>query len=164
MRFGVAVFLTDTAPDPPTMARLVEERGFESLFLPEHTHIPAGRQTPSPAGGPLPDYYSRTHDPFVALAAAAVATERLLLATGICLVVERDPIVTAKEAASIDLVSGGRLLFGVGAGWNREEMENHGVDPRRRFSVTREKVEAIKAILAEDEAESHGGHVDLDPV
>jgi probable F420-dependent oxidoreductase len=164
MRFGVAVFLTDTAPDPPTMARLVEERGFESLFLPEHTHIPASRQTPYPAGGPLPDYYSQTHDPFVALAAAAVATERLLLATGICLIVERDPIVTAKEAASVDVISGGRFLFGVGAGWNLEEMKNHGTDPKRRFAIMRERVEAVKAIWTEDEASYHGEHVDFDRI
>jgi probable F420-dependent oxidoreductase len=164
MRFGVAVFLTDSAPDPATLARLVEERGFDSLFLPEHTHIPASRETPYPAGGDLPDHYSRTHDPFVALAAAATATERLLLATGICLIIERDPIVTAKEAASVDVISGGRFLFGVGAGWNLEEMRNHGTDPRRRFSIMREKVEAVKTIWTEDEPSYHGEHVDFDPI
>jgi probable F420-dependent oxidoreductase len=164
MRFGVAVFLTDYTPDPATMARLVEDRGFESLFLPEHTHIPVSRETPYPAGGELPDYYSRTHDPFVALAAAAIATERLLLATGICLIIERDPIITAKEAASIDVISDGRFLFGVGAGWNLEEMENHGTDPKRRFSIMREKVEAVKAIWTEDQASFRGDHVDFDPI
>jgi probable F420-dependent oxidoreductase len=164
MRFGVAVFLTDHTPDPATMARLVEDRGFESLFLPEHTHIPVSRETPYPAAGGLPDYYSRTYDPFVALAAAAIATERLLLATGICLIIERDPIITAKEAASIDVISGGRFLFGVGAGWNLEEMENHGTDPKRRFSIMREKVEAVKAIWTEDQASYRGDHVDFDPI
>jgi probable F420-dependent oxidoreductase len=164
MRFGVAIFLTEEAPDPSTVARLVEERGFDSLFLPEHTHIPASRKSPYPAGGELPDYYSRTHDPFVALAAAATATERLLLATGICLIVERDPIVTAKQAASVDVISGGRFLFGVGAGWNLEEMENHGTDPKRRFSIMRERVEAVKAIWTQDEASYHGEHVDFDRI
>src|SRR5690348_15126241 len=126
MLYGIAVFPTDYAADPATIARLVEERGFESLFFPEHTHIPVSRRTPYPAGGELPAQYSHTYDPFVALAAAAVATETLLLATGICLVIQRDPIVTAKEVASVDRLSGGRFLFGVGAGWNLEEMEDHG--------------------------------------
>jgi probable F420-dependent oxidoreductase len=164
MKFGIAVFPTDDAADPATIARLVEERGFESLFFPEHTHIPAGRRTPYPGGGELPREYSHTLDPFVALTAAAMATERLLVATGICLVVERDPITTAKEVASLDQVSGGRFLFGVGAGWNEEEMENHGTDPRRRFGVMRERIEAMKAIWTEDEASYHGRHVDFDPI
>jgi probable F420-dependent oxidoreductase len=164
MNFGVAVFPTDYAAPPGTIARLVEERGFESLFFPEHTHIPVGRRTPYPGGGDLPRAYSHTLDPFVALAAAAAATERLLLATGICLVIERDPITTAKEVASLDHVSGGRFLFGVGAGWNEEEMENHGTDPRRRFGVMRERIEAMKAIWTEDEASYHGHHVDFDPI
>jgi probable F420-dependent oxidoreductase len=164
MKLGIAYFTADYSVDPPTFARMVEERGFESLFFPEHTHIPASRRTPYPPGGDLPPEYSRTHDPFVALAAAAMVTERLLLATGICLVVERDPIVTAKEVASLDQLSGGRFLFGVGAGWNIEEMENHGTDPRRRFSLMRERVEAMKAIWTQDEAEYHGEHVDFDPI
>jgi probable F420-dependent oxidoreductase len=164
MKFGIAMFPTDYAVDPATLARLVEERGFESLWFPEHTHIPTSRKTPYPAGGELPPMYSRTYDPFVALAVAAAATERLKLGTGICLIVERDPITTAKEVASIDTLSGGRFLFGVGAGWNREEMQNHGTDPRRRFSVMRERVEAMKAIWADDEAEYHGSHVDFDPI
>src|SRR5918994_204127 len=134
MRFGIAIFLTDEAADPATIARLVEELGFESLFFPEHTHIPAGRRTPYPPGGELPREYSRTYDPFVALTAAAAATSKLLIGTGICLVIERDPIITAKEVASLDRLSDGRFLFGVGAGWNIEEMENHGTDPRRRIS------------------------------
>jgi probable F420-dependent oxidoreductase len=138
---------------------MVEERGFESLFLPEHTHIPASRATPFPAGGELPKEYSHIHDPFVALAAAATATERLLLGTGICLVIQRDPIVTAKEVASLDRLSGGRFLFGVGAGWNLEEMRNHGTDPRQRFSLMRERVEAMKAIWSGEQASYRGEHV-----
>jgi probable F420-dependent oxidoreductase len=162
--FGIAVFPTDYAADPVTIARLVEERGFESLFFPEHTHIPASRRTPYPAGGELPPEYSHTHDPFVALGAVAAATEKLVLATGICLVIERDPIVTAKEVATVDRLSGGRFLFGVGAGWNVEEMENHGTDARRRFSLMRERVEAMKAIWASEEASYHGEHVDFDRI
>jgi probable F420-dependent oxidoreductase len=164
MKFGIAVFPTDDAADPATIARLVEERGFESLFFPEHTHIPASRRTPYPGGGELPREYSRTLDPFVALTAAAIATERLLVATGICLVVERDPITTAKEVASLDHVSRGRFLFGVGAGWNEEEMENHGTDPRRRFGLMGERIEAMKRIWTEDEAAYHGRYVDFDPI
>jgi probable F420-dependent oxidoreductase len=164
MRFGIAVFDTDEAAGPATIARLVEERGFESLFFPEHTHIPASRETPYPGGGELPRQYSRTYDPFVALSAAAAATEKLLVGTGICLVIERDPIITAKEVASLDRLSGGRFLFGVGAGWNLEEMRNHGTDPRTRFSLMRERVEAMKAIWTEDEASYHGRHVDFDRI
>jgi probable F420-dependent oxidoreductase len=164
MRFGIAVFPTDYAADPATIARLVEERGFESLFFPEHTHIPVSRRTPYPAGGELPAQYSHTHDPFVALTAAAVATQRLLLATGICLVIQRDPIITAKEVASLDRLSGGRFLFGVGAGWNIEEMQNHGTDPHRRFTLMRERVEAMKSIWTQDEAAYHGTMVDFDAI
>ena len=164
MRYGIAIFPTDYAVDPGALARMVEERGFESLFFPEHTHIPVGRTTPYPGGGELPPEYSHTYDPFVALTAAAAATQSLLLATGICLVIERDPIITAKEVASVDRLSGGRFLFGVGAGWNREEMENHGTDPHRRFSLMRERVEAMKAIWTQDEASYHGEHVDFDPI
>jgi probable F420-dependent oxidoreductase len=164
MLYGVAMFPTDHAVDPRVLARMVEQRGFESLFFPEHTHIPASRETPYPPGGELPDMYSHTYDPFVALTAAAAATERLLVATGICLVVERDPIVTAKEVASLDRLSGGRFLFGVGAGWNREEVANHGTDPHRRFSLMRERVEAMKAIWTQDEASYHGEHVEFDRI
>jgi probable F420-dependent oxidoreductase len=164
MKTGVAMFPTDYAVDPAALATLVEERGFESLWFPEHTHIPTSRKTPYPAGGDLPRMYSATYDPFVALAVAAAATKRLKLATGICLVIERDPIITAKEVASIDRLSDGRFLFGVGAGWNREEMENHGTDPSRRFSLMRERVEAMKAIWTQEEAEYHGRHVDFDPI
>lgn len=159
MRFGIAVFPTDYAADPATIARLVEERGFESLFFPEHTHIPASRRTPWPGGDELPREYNHTYDPFVALSVASASTERLLIGTGICLVIERDPIVTAKEVASLDRLCGGRFLFGVGAGWNIEEMENHGTDPRRRFSLMRERIEAMKAIWTQDEASYRGEHV-----
>jgi len=164
MDFGVMMFPTDYAVGPNEIARMAEERGFESLFFPEHTHIPASRETAYPGGGELPDEYSHTHDPFVALTAAADATEHLLIGTGICLVIERDPITTAKEVASLDQLSGGRFLFGVGAGWNREEMVNHGTDPSRRFSVMRERIEAMKAIWSEDEASYHGRYVDFDRI
>jgi probable F420-dependent oxidoreductase len=164
MKYGIAIFATEDSVHPGTLARMVEERGFESLFFTEHTHIPASRKTPYPPGGELPPEYSRTYDPFVALTAAASATEKLLLATGICLVTERDPIITAKEVASLDRLSGGRFLFGVGAGWNLEEMQNHGTDPRRRFSLMRERVEAMKAIWTQDEASYHGDQVDFDRI
>jgi probable F420-dependent oxidoreductase len=164
MKYGIALFPTEYSVDPGRLARMVEERGFESLFFPEHTHIPVARRTPYPGGGELPREYSHTYDPFIALTAVASATERLLLATGICLVVERDPIITAKEVASLDRLSGGRFLFGVGAGWNLEEMENHGTDPRRRFSLMRQRVEAMKAIWTEDEASYHGDQVNFDPI
>jgi probable F420-dependent oxidoreductase len=164
VRFGITMFPTDYAVDPDELAQLAEERGFESLFFPEHTHIPASRETPYPAGGELPEMYWHTYDPFVAVTAAAAATERLLLGTGICLIVERDPITTAKEVASVDRLSAGRFLFGVGAGWNREEMANHGTDPRRRFGLMGERVEAMKAIWSEDEASYHGRFVDFDRI
>jgi probable F420-dependent oxidoreductase len=164
VKFGINIFLTDEALDPATLARMLEERGFESVFLPEHTHIPVGRRTPYPPGGDLPREYYRTLDPFVALGAAAAATERLRLGTGICLVTQRDPIVTAKEVSTIDLVSGGRFLFGVGAGWNEHELESHGTDPGKRWGVLRERVEAMKEIWANDEASYHGTHVDFDPI
>lgn len=164
MRFGHAIFPTLDTPLPGELARLCEDRGFESLFFPEHTHIPASRETPYPAGGELPEEYRRTFDPFVALTAAAAATETLLIGTGICLVVERDPIVTAKEVASLDQLSGGRFLFGVGLGWNREEMRNHGTDPRTRTRLMAERVEAMKAIWTEDEASYHGEFVDFDGI
>jgi probable F420-dependent oxidoreductase len=162
--FGVMMFPTDYAVAPDELARMAEDRGFESLFFPEHTHIPASRDTDYPGGGELPSEYSHTHDPFVALTSAAAVTERLLIGTGICLVIERDPITTAKEVASLDQLSGGRFLFGVGAGWNREEMENHGTDPSRRFGVMRERIEAMKAIWTQDEASYHGRYVDFDRI
>jgi probable F420-dependent oxidoreductase len=164
MELGLIIFPTDYTIAPARLARLAEERGFESLLFPEHTHIPVSRETPFPGGGELPLEYSHTNDPFVGLAMAAAVTERLKIGTGICLVMQRDPIITAKEVATIDRLSGGRFLFGVGAGWNREEMRDHGTDPDRRFSVMRERIEAMKAIWAHDEAEYHGKHVDFDPI
>jgi probable F420-dependent oxidoreductase len=164
VKVGVLTFPTEYSIQPDELARLVEEHGFESLFVAEHTHIPASRDTPYPAGGELPKEYSHTYDPFVALTAAAAATSELKLATGICLVVERDPIVTAKEVATLDRVCGGRFMFGVGAGWNREEMESHGTDPRTRFSLMRERVEAMKAIWTSDEASYSGKHVSFERI
>ncbi|KAA0274203.1 MAG: LLM class F420-dependent oxidoreductase [Acidobacteria bacterium] len=164
MKFGLSIFPTAEAIQPAPLARRAEELGFESLWFTEHTHIPVGRETPFPAGGELPDEYRRIYDPFVALTAAAAATDRLLVGTGICLIVQRDPITTAKAVATIDRLSGGRFLFGVGAGWNLEEMANHGTDPRTRFSLMRERVEAMKAIWTADEASYHGRHVDFDPI
>ena len=164
MEFGLAMILTDETIGPVELGRAAEEAGFESLFLPEHTHIPVSRTTPWPGGGELPRYYARSYDPFVALAAVAVATERLRLGTGVCLVVEHDPIVLAKQVASLDHLSRGRVLFGVGAGWNREEMRNHGTDPTRRFRLLRERVLAMRAIWTEEEAAFHGRFVDFDPV
>jgi probable F420-dependent oxidoreductase len=162
--FGVAYFPTDQSVEPAALAVMAEERGFESFFVTEHTHIPTSRETPWPGGSELPREYARIYDPFVALTAAAAATERLRVGTAICLVVEREPIATAKAVASVDRVSGGRMLFGVGAGWNREEMRNHGTDPARRFGLMRERVEAMKAIWTEDEAAYHGRYVDFDPI
>jgi len=158
------MFPTDDAVAPDELARMAEQRGFESLFFPEHTHIPASRESPYPGGGDLPDMYSHTYDPFVALTAAAAATERLKIGTGICLVIQRDPIITAKEVASVDRLSGGRFLFGVGAGWNREEMIDHGTDPGRRFGVMRERIEAMKAIWTADEASYDGRYVDFERI
>ena len=164
MELGLAHFATDYGMQPAELARRAEEHGFESLFFPEHTHIPTDRDTPYPGGGELPLEYSHIIDPFVGLAAAAAATERIKLGTGVCLIIERDPIVTAKEVATLDHISGGRFMFGVGAGWNIEEMKNHGTDPRTRFRRMRESVEAMKAIWAEDAAEYHGRIVDFGPI
>ena len=164
MKFGITMFPTDYAIAPGELAREVEAHGFESLFFPEHTHIPASRKSPWPGGPDLPREYSHTLDLFVALTAAATATERLLIGSGICLVIERDPITLAKEVASLDFVSGGRALLGIGAGWNLEEMENHGTDPARRWRRMRETIEAMKAIWANDEGEYHGELVDFDPI
>ena len=163
-QFGVTMFPTDTAIGPVEIAEAVEERGLDSLFFPEHTHIPASRATPFPGGGELPEMYWRAHDPFVALGAAAAATERIRLGTGICLVIERDPITLAKEIASLDTISGGRAIIGIGAGWNREEMENHGADYKNRWAVVREKVLAMREIWNNAEAEFHGEYVDFDPI
>ena len=164
MKFGITMFPTDYAIAPGELAREVEAHGFESLFFPEHTHIPTSRKSPWPGGPNLPEEYSHTLDLFVALTAAAAATERLLVGSGICLVIERDPITLAKEVASLDFVSGGRALLGIGAGWNLEEMENHGTDPKRRWRRMRETVEAMRAIWGNDEGEYHGELVDFDPI
>ena len=164
MKYALTMFPTDDAIRPDEIARAAEERGFESLFFPEHTHIPASRKTPYPAGGDLPREYYRTHDPFVALALAAGVTKKLKLATGICLVVERDPIVLAKEVASLDYLSNGRAILGIGAGWNVEEMGNHGTEFRTRWQLMRERIEAMKAMWQNEQAEYHGKFVDFDPV
>jgi probable F420-dependent oxidoreductase len=164
MELGVGIFPSEDAPDPGALGRMAEERGFECLFFPEHTHIPASRETPYPAGGDLAPEYWRSYDPFVALTAAAAATSSLRIGTAICLIIERDPITTAKEVASLDQLSGGRLLFGVGAGWNLEEMRNHGTDPGSRFGLMRERVEAMKAIWTQDEASYSGRHVNFERI
>jgi probable F420-dependent oxidoreductase len=164
VNFGVSYFPTDESIEPGTLARMAEERGFESVFVTEHTHIPTARETPYPAGGELPREYWRIHDPFVALTTMAAATETIRIGTAICLLIERDPITTAKTVASLDRLSGGRLLFGIGAGWNLEEMRNHGTDPSTRFALLRERVEACKALWADEEASYHGRFVDFDAV
>jgi probable F420-dependent oxidoreductase len=164
MKYGITMFPTDYSISVTELARASEDLGFESLFFPEHTHIPSSRRTPYPAGGELPKEYSHTLDPFVAIGAAAAVTATIKLGTGICLVVERDPITLAKEVASADYVSGGRLLFGIGGGWNREEMENHGTQPAGRWKVLRERVLAMKKIWTEGEAEFHGEYVNFDPI
>jgi probable F420-dependent oxidoreductase len=163
VRYSVTIFLTDQTIGPAEMAREVEARGLDGLYLPEHTHIPTSRATPAPMGEPLPGYYSRCLDPFVALAAAATATERIRLGTGICLLAQRDPIVTAKEAATLDVLSGGRFTFGVGFGWNAEEARDHGVDFDRRRDVVREKVLAMRALWTAEVAEFSGEHVSFAP-
>ncbi|MER5483497.1 LLM class F420-dependent oxidoreductase [Streptomyces sp. NPDC002812] len=163
MKLGIAMFPADFAIRPDELARAVEERGFESLFLPEHTHMPATERTRKEIGE-LPAHFSRTHDLFVALSYAAAATRELLVATGICLVTQRDPIATAKAVASLDELSGGRVLFGVGAGWIPEEIENHGTDPARRWAVLAERVKAMREIWTREEAEFHGEHVNFNPI
>jgi len=164
MRIGVFYFPADYGINLAELARALEDRGFDSLFVPEHTHIPVSRRTPFPGGGELPKRYSHTHDPFVGLAFAAAATKKLLVGTGICLVPQHDPIVTAKAIASLDQLSGGRFVFGIGAGWNADEMENHGVRYETRFKVMREHVLAMKALWTEEEASFHGEFVNFDPV
>ncbi|NWJ71400.1 LLM class F420-dependent oxidoreductase [Pseudonocardia sp. ICBG1122] len=162
MKFGIATFVTDEGIRPGPLGRALEERGFDSVFLAEHSHIPTSRESPYPGGGDLPRVYYRTLDPFVALTAMAGTTTDLLLGTGIALLPQRDVIHTAKQTASLDLVSGGRLLFGVGAGWNREEMRNHGVDPSTRGPLMTEQLHALRALWTEDEAEFHGKHLDVE--
>jgi probable F420-dependent oxidoreductase len=162
MHYGVVMFATHYAIRPDELARAVESRGFESLWVPEHTHIPASRRSPWPGGGDLPKEYWHSYDPFVALAIAAGVTTRLKLGTGICLVIERDPIVLAKEVASLDHLSNGRFLFGIGGGWNAEEMEDHGTAFKTRFRRLREQIQAMKEIWTKDEAEYHGEFVNFD--
>jgi probable F420-dependent oxidoreductase len=164
MDHGLFIFATDFAIPIDELARAAEQRGFESLFVPEHTHIPASRRTPWPGGPTLPREYWHTLDPFVSLATAAAVTTRLKVGTGICLIIERDPITTAKEVATLDFVSGGRFLFGIGAGWNAEEMENHGTDFKSRFRLLRERVLAMKEIWTTEEAAFHGEFVNFEPI
>ena len=164
MRFGVATFITDYGIRPDALGRALEERGFDSLFIAEHSHIPVSRESPWPEGGELPRRYYRTLDPFVALTAVAAVTTRLVLGTGIALLPQRDVIHTAKQVASLDLVSDGRFAFGVGVGWNREEMRNHGTDPTTRGALIDEQLAALKQIWTSEQAEYHGEHVDFDPI
>jgi probable F420-dependent oxidoreductase len=163
VKFGVSTFITDQGIAPAALGRAVEKRGFDSLLIAEHSHIPASRRSPYPGGGDLPEMYYRTLDPFVALGAAASVTERLLLGTGVALVAQRDPIHTAKEVATLDLVSGGRAVFGVGVGWNREEMEDHGTDPVTRGRLVDERLAAMQQLWTQEKAEFHGEFVDFDP-
>jgi probable F420-dependent oxidoreductase len=160
---GLLIFATDYSIGPAQLARAAEDRGFSSLYFPEHTHIPTSRRDPWPGGAELPNEYRHTLDPFVGLAAAAAVTERLRIGTGICLVAQHDPIVLAKEIATLDLVSNGRFMFGIGVGWNTDEMEQHGVDPKRRRAVVREKILAMKALWEQEEASFEGEFVRFAP-
>jgi probable F420-dependent oxidoreductase len=164
MKIGVTMFATDYAIRPDDLARECEARGFESIWFPEHTHIPASRKSPWPGGGELPKEYWHTHDLFVALMAAAAATKTIKIGSGICLVIERDPILMAKEVASVDALSNGRLLFGIGGGWNAEEMEHHGAPFKKRWKVLRERIEAMKEIWTKEEAEYHGEFVNFEKI
>ncbi len=163
MDLGVTIFLTDQTITPIEMAKEAEDRGFSSVWLPEHTHIPSSRATPAPMGEPLPDYYGRCVDPFVALAQMTAVTTTLRVGTGIALMAERDPIVTAKEAATLDHCSGGRFTMGVGYGWNFEELEDHGGSKSTRRAVVRERVLAMQALWAHEEAWFDGDHVSFGP-
>jgi probable F420-dependent oxidoreductase len=164
MKYGLTIFPTDYSIAPSELARAAEARGFESLWFPEHSHIPALRASPWPGGAELPKMYYDVLEPFAALASAAAVTTTLKLATGICLVVQRDPIQLAKCVATLDRVSNGRFLFGIGAGWNAEEMRNHGTDFATRISLMRERVLAMKAIWTRSKAEFHGKLVDFDAI
>ena len=164
MHVGVAMFCTDYAMPPVAFAKALEERGFESLWLPEHSHIPLTRESPFPKGGELPKKYYDVMDPFVVLGAAAAATTTLKIATGICLVPQRDPIQTAKSVATVDQISGGRFLFGIGAGWNADEMADHGTDFKDRTKIMRERIEAMRVIWTESKPEYHGAFVDFGPM
>lgn len=164
MQIGIFTGVTDESIGPAELARAVEDRGFESLFVAEHTHIPVTVRTAYPGGGEIPRDYYRNFDPFISLAFAAAATRRLRIGTAVTLLVQRDPIITAKEVASLDAASGGRFELGVGAGWLREEMRNHGTDPRSRLDLQRERLLAMTAIWTREQAEFHGRHVDFDPL
>jgi probable F420-dependent oxidoreductase len=164
MHKAVSIFPTDASITPAELAVALEERGFESLWVAEHSHIPVSRKTPFPGGGDLPKMYYDVMDPFVCLAAAAAVTKRLKVATGVCLLIQRDTIQTAKQVASLDQISKGRFLFGIGGGWNLEEMNNHGTDYAHRFQLLREKVEAMKEIWTQEKAEYHGKLVSFDPI
>ena len=164
MKVGTFYFPTDYGIDIAQLAKALEDRGFDSLFVPEHTHIPTSRKTPFPAGGELPKRYAHTHDPFVGLAFAAAVTRKLTIGTGICLVPQHEPIATAKAIASLDQLSGGRFVFGIGAGWNVDEMENHGATYETRFAIMREHVLAMKEIWTKEEASFHGKYVNFDPI
>ncbi len=162
--FGIHLYPTADSMDPIEAVKAAEERGLDSVSYPEHTHIPVSRRTPFPYGGELPKHYAELHDPFIVMAAAAAATQRILLGTGVCLVPEHDPIGLAKQIASLDVVSRGRLFLGVGAGWNAEEMENHGSHLKARWPITRERVLAMKEIWNKTDAEYHGRFVNFDPI
>ena len=164
MDFGVLMFMTDYAISAPALAQALEERGFESLWVPEHSHIPLSRKTPFPGGGDLPKQYYDAMDPFVMLSAAAAVTKKLKLGTGVCLVIQRDTIQTAKAVASLDQVSGGRFLFGIGGGWNQDEMEDHGTVYATRFKKMREQIEAMREIWTKSKPEYHGETVDFPPM
>jgi probable F420-dependent oxidoreductase len=164
MQFGVFIFPTEYTIDVVELARATEDQGFESLWVPEHTHIPAQRRSPWPGGAELPREYSHVLDPFLALTAAAAVTSQLRLGTGVCLLIERDPITTAKEVATLDHLSGGRFLFGIGGGWNLEEMANHGTDPASRWKLMRERILAMKEIWTQDEASFQGDFVQFDRI
>src|SRR5215467_7527039 len=164
MHIGAAMFFTDYSMSPGELGKALEERGFESVWAPEHSHIPLTRKSPFPGGGDLPKKYYDAMDPFVSLTAAAASTKKLKVGTGVCLVNQRDPIQTAKAVASIDQVSGGRFVFGVGNGWNQDEMENHGTDFATRHKRARENIEAMKAIWTQSKAEYHGEFVNFDPM
>ena len=164
LKFGASMFFTDYSMTPAELGRALEERGFESVWAPEHSHIPLTRKSPFPGGGDLPKKYYDAMDPFVTLTAAAMATKTLKVGTGICLVVQRDPIQTAKLVASIDQVSGGRFLFGVGNGWNQDEIENHGTVFATRHKLARERIEAMKEIWTKPKAEYHGEMVSFGPM
>src|SRR5713226_7778330 len=161
MDFGAMMFMTDYSISAAELGRALEERGFESLWNPEHSHIPTSRKTPFPGGGELPKMYYDAMDPFITLTAAAAATKKLKVGTGVCLVIQRDTIQTAKLVATIDQVSGGRFLFGIGGGWNQDEMEDHGAVYATRFKKMREQIEAMKAIWTENKPEYHGDIVDF---